>query len=69
VGAIKEKGQKLAIINYHNFSTLSYLYQDKNFKFCLVTFFGINMKSLYAKFQPFSFETEGGDRGWWTDAL
>jgi len=25
-----------------------------------------NMKSLYAKFQPFSFKTEGGDRGWRT---
>jgi len=24
---------------------------------------GINMRSLFAKFQPSSFKTEGGDRG------
>jgi len=26
---------------------------------------GINMRSLFAKFQPSSFKTEGGDRGKW----
>jgi len=32
----------------------------QNFKNLLGNFFGINMKSLYAKFHLFSFKTEGG---------
>jgi len=32
----------------------------QNFKNPLCSFFGINMKSLYAKFQLSSFKTEGG---------
>jgi len=33
------------------------------FKNQVINFFGINMRSAYAKFQPSSFKTEGGDKG------
>jgi len=52
VEAIKERGQKLPIIDkilISNFTTISQLL--------------VNMRSLYAKFQPSSFKTEGGNRG------
>jgi len=41
----------------------------QNFKNPLINFFGMNMKSLYAKFQLFSFKTEEGvwHDGWAED--
>jgi len=53
VEAIKEKvGYHLK--NFGNFSTISQLL-DKNSTIWLVTFFGVNLRSLSAKFQPCSF--------------
>jgi len=44
--------------NFGNFSTISQP-PDKNLK---IWHFGIDIRCLYAKFQPSSFKTEGEDR-------
>jgi len=63
VGAIKERGQKWAIINkiLEIFNPILALRQK--LKNLVNNFVGINMRNLHAKFQPSSFKTEGGDRG------
>jgi len=54
VGAIKNGGQKQAIFDH-----ISGPYPRQKFKNQVGSFFGINMKSLYTKFQPSSFLTVG----------
>jgi len=59
VRAIKERGQKSATIDkiaviFNHISA-----PRQKFKYDINNFLGINMRSLYAKFQPSSFKTEG----------
>jgi len=63
VGAMKEREQNsiitLKILQFFNhISTLRQ--KSKNL---VGNFLSMNMRSLYAKFQPSSFKTEGGYRG------
>jgi len=62
VGAIEESGRKLATIKKISAIFDHISAPRQKFPYLIGNFFGINMKSLYTKFQPSSLKTEGGDR-------
>jgi len=63
VGAIKEKGRKSGILNKILATFQPYLSSWTRIQKSGKQLFSINKRSLYAKPQPSSFESEGEDRG------